>query len=45
MPQHFADFGQRGAVAQHLGRQGVAKLMRTLGGGLDARAHEGISHD
>ena len=45
MPQHLADFGQRRAMPQHLGRQGVAKLMRPGGGGLDARTRESVSHE
>ena len=40
MPQHLADFGQRGAVAQHLSRQAMAKLMRADSGCLDAGARE-----
>ena len=30
MPQDLADLGQRGAVPQHVGRQPVAKLVRSL---------------
>jgi len=45
MPQHFADFSQRGAVAKHPSGQSVAKLMCALGRGLDARAPEGTFHD
>src|SRR5262245_59650455 len=36
MPQYMANFSQRGAVLQHIGRQRMAKLMRTIGRGLDA---------
>ena len=45
MPQHIADFGQRGAVTQHLTRQAVAKLMRTRRRGLDASAPERMPND
>jgi len=40
MPQYIANFSQRGAVVQHLGRQRMAKLMRTIGRCLDAGACE-----
>jgi hypothetical protein len=36
MPQEFADFSQRRALAQHLGGQGVPKLMRTFSRTLDS---------
>jgi hypothetical protein len=31
MSQQLADFGWRKSLAQHVGRQSVAKLMRSLG--------------
>ena len=40
MPQGVADFGQRSAVAQHLSRQCMTKLMSALCRGLDAGALE-----
>ena len=36
MPQHTANFSQRGTMVQHLGCQRVAKLMRPIGRCLDA---------
>ena len=45
MSQYLADFGQRSAVAQHLGRQPVAKLMGTRCRGLDAGAPERMPND
>jgi hypothetical protein len=45
MSQDLADFGQRGAVAQHLGRQRMAKLMRARGRGLDPGALERMPDD
>ena len=42
MPQNFADFGQRCAAAQHLGRQCMAKLMGAAGRRLDAGPLEGV---
>jgi hypothetical protein len=45
MPQHLADFGQRGTVAQHLGRQRVAKLMGACCRGSDAGALERMPND
>ena len=40
MPQHVANFSQRGTVLQHLGGERMAKLMRALSGCLDASACE-----
>ena len=45
MPQDVADFGQRGAVAQHLRRQRVTKLMGARRRGLDAGALERMPND
>jgi hypothetical protein len=45
MPQDLADFGQRGAVAQHLRRQRVTKLMGTCRRGLDAGALERMPNE
>lgn len=45
MPQHLADFRQRGSAPQHLRRQAVAELMRALGRRSDARSLEGVSDD
>ena len=45
MPQYHADFCQRGALAQHLCRQRMAKLMGTRRRGLYAGALESVSND
>ena len=45
MPQDLADFGQRGAAAQHLGRQRVTKLMGARRRSLDAGALERMPND
>jgi hypothetical protein len=45
MTQHVTDLGERGAVAQHLGRQRVSKLMCTLGGRIDPSSLERTSDD
>ena len=45
MSQDLSDFGQRGAVAQHLRRQRVAKLMGARRRGLDAGALEPMPND
>ena len=45
MAQDLANFGQRGTPPQHLGRQGMAELMRTRGRGDDIRALEGMAND
>ena len=45
MPQNLADFAQRGAVAQHLRRQPVAKLMGTCRGRVDASAQKRMPND
>ena len=45
MPQHLADFGERGTVPQHLGRQRVAKLMGACRRSLDAGALERMPND
>jgi hypothetical protein len=36
MSQDLANFGQRGALTQHLGGERMAKLMRAMAGCLDA---------
>ncbi len=45
MPQYLADFSQRGAVAQHLGRQPVAKLMGARSRGVNAGTLERMPND
>jgi len=45
MPQHVADFPERGPVAQHLGRQGMTKLVSTVRGCLNARVLKGLPDD
>ena len=45
MTQHLADLAERGAVAQHLGGQSMAKLMGARGGRIDAGALERMPND
>jgi hypothetical protein len=45
MPQHLANFGQRGTVAQHFGGKRMAKLVRALRGRLDASVCQGIPNE
>jgi hypothetical protein len=45
MSKYFADFRQRCTVAQHLGCQGVAKLMSARRRGLNAGAPERMTND
>ena len=45
MPQDLTDFGERGAVAQHLRRQRVTKLMGSCRRRLDAGALERMPND
>ncbi len=44
MPKHLADFGQRRAMAQHLGCQPVAKLMSARRGGLNAGSQQAMTN-
>ena len=45
MTQHGAYLRQRGALAQHIARQSVAKLVRSKAGSGNARAHQPVSND
>src|SRR5439155_12769465 len=45
MPKNLADFGQRGAAAQHARRQRVPKLMRPRGGRRNARPVQRVPND
>jgi len=45
MTQHRPDFRQGIAVAQHLGGECVAKLMRAPGGRIDAGTFDGLEND
>ena len=45
MSQHGADLGERSALAQHIARQSVGKLMRSIGGSGNARALQAMSNN
>ena len=45
MLEHVADFPERGTVTQHLGRQGMTKLVSTVRGCLNTRILKGPPDD